>query len=65
MRAGEQFLFLEQMQVAPHRRLRDAQLIGETRHAHGAVLVELLEDQTEAVLLTHARTIQARSCAIS
>ena len=53
VRAGEQLLLLEQVQVAAHRRLGHAELAGEAGHADRTVLVQPLQDQPEPVLLTH------------
>jgi len=54
MRAGEQLLFLEQPQVAPHRGFRDRQLLGQLADPYRAMLIELLQNQPESILLSHA-----------
>ena len=62
MGAGEQVLLLQTVEVAADGRLGDVQLLGQLGDAHRAALVELLQDQPEADVLSHSCTVVARSC---
>ena len=53
VRAGEQVLLLEAVQVAAYRGLRDVQLLRQLGDADRAALVEPLQDQPQADVLSH------------
>src|SRR5207244_1495503 len=53
MRAGEQLLLLEQVQVTPDGGLGDLEPARQIEDGNGPVLVELLQDLTESILLAH------------
>ena len=50
-------LLFEELEIAPHRRGRDAELGGHPADAYRAGLRESLEDQAEAFLLAHAAMV--------
>jgi hypothetical protein len=62
VRAREQALVVQQLEVAPDRRRRDGELGREVGHAHAAARGELLEDRADALCLTHARSLASLDC---
>ena len=60
--AGEQLLLFEQVKVAADRRLRQVEVLRQLLDPYRPGLVELLQDDSEAVFPAHARTIRASGC---